>query len=369
MGRGKGKEYERWLFFNRPHLEMLEPYTGMRNKTLHRCKIHNYEWDGIPVNIKKGDCPICSGKKKNHSVYVNELATYRPHIEALEEYKGWDVKILHRCKIHDYEWEVSPQILKKCNCPVCSGKVRTHALYVNELAISRPHIEALEKYKGINVKILHRCKIHNYEWEVIPGSFINDDIDCPVCSGRVKTHEKYINEMAISHPHLELLEPYKTSNDLHLHRCKIHDYEWEFKPGNLKFRQYCPICSASVGVKAVYQLLRYKGLPRKIEFNPEWLKNRKYDFITDNLIIEYDGKHHFDEKNPYKNYSTLEESIEADLHKTREALNHGYRVLRISYTEEDNIEEHLDMALNSTEKLILCGEEYSRFQGYTELVV
>ena len=74
-------------------------------------------------------CPKCGHEKaakaqrKTNEVFLAELATKNPNIEALQPYRGAHEKILVRCKICGNEWSVSPaNITRGRNCPECHGK-------------------------------------------------------------------------------------------------------------------------------------------------------------------------------------------------------------------------------------------------------
>ena len=60
---------------------------------------------------------------KTHEKYIKDLAQKNPNIEVIEEYINAHTKILHRCKIDNYEWRVMPtKVLEGKGCPVCAGK-------------------------------------------------------------------------------------------------------------------------------------------------------------------------------------------------------------------------------------------------------
>lgn len=186
-------------------------------------------------------------KRKTHEEYVSELFLANSNIEAVEKYIGAHVKILHRCKVDGHEWHVEPNALLHGNgCPICSGNIKkTHEEYIEELSKINPNIEVVGKYVNAKTNILHRCKIDGYEWEVRPANLLSGK-GCPVCSKmKKKTHNEYIAEIEIINPNIEVIETFINVNTKILHRCKIDGYEWYATPNNILRGKGCARCAGN----------------------------------------------------------------------------------------------------------------------------
>ena len=61
-----------------------------------------------------------------------------------------------------------------------------------------------------------------------------------------------------------------------------------------------------------------------------------------NLLIEYDGEHHFDPVPHFGGIETFNQVKKHDNIKTSFAKNNGIRILRIPYTEYEDIESILN---------------------------
>ena len=59
-------------------------------------------------------------------------------------------------------------------------KKRTHEEYINELAIKNPTVIAIDKYIDANTKILHKCLIHNQTWMTTPTRALKG-VGCELC--------------------------------------------------------------------------------------------------------------------------------------------------------------------------------------------
>lgn len=182
-------------------------------------------------------------KKKTHEEYIKEVANINPNIEVVGTYVNSSTKILHKCINDGYKWMVSPNaILKGHGCPVCSGtKGKIHEEYVYELEKISPNLEVLGMYINSYTKILHKCKIHNYEWYVTPNRILCG-VNCPVCSGRLITHEEYIKRVTEINPDIEVVGTYIDSKTKILHRCKRDGYEWMATPNKILNGGGCAMC-------------------------------------------------------------------------------------------------------------------------------
>lgn len=153
--------------------------------------------------------------KVTHEVFLQRLSVKNPNIEPLEEYKGYAVNIMCRCKICGTEWSVRPgNLLSGKGCPSCAIKKNTarqtksQAAFLAELAESNPNVDALEPYQKINTKILFRCRKCHYEWTAKPGHIL-DGHGCPVCGGSMrKSNDTFLAQLTKINPMIEPLEPY-----------------------------------------------------------------------------------------------------------------------------------------------------------------
>lgn len=59
-------------------------------------------------------------------------------------------------------------------------KKKTHEEYVNEVAIKNPNVEVIGEYVNTNTKITHRCLIHNTTWDTTPTRVLQG-VGCEMC--------------------------------------------------------------------------------------------------------------------------------------------------------------------------------------------
>lgn len=111
------------------------------------------------------------------------------------------------------------------------AKQKTHEKYVYELSIQNPNIEVVDRYAGALTKILHRNKICKHEWKSAPNYMLRG-INCPICSGHsIGQPPLYENSIWAS--------PYRNFFSQYLNEDQMKN----IMPGsNKKINVSCPYC-------------------------------------------------------------------------------------------------------------------------------
>ena len=167
---------------------------------------------------------------------------------------------------------------------------------------------------------------------------------CSCCNNKIISIG--INDIGSTKP--ELVKYFINIEDAYIHTaksnkkvlCKCPDcgIKKEILISKLYYQGFsCPICGDGISYpnKFMFNLLRQLGVKFISEYNPKWIKKRKYDFYIPsmNLIIEMDGGFH----NKYNSLSgqTEKETKEIDNYKDKLANEHGLKVIRIDCDYED----------------------------------
>jgi len=296
-------------------------------------------------------------KKKTHEEYVVELAVKNPNVEVVEEYIDSRTKILHRCLIHNIYWSAIPcNVLKGCGCSKC-GKdkisnelVKTHSEYVNELRIINPNIIALERYINMKTSILHKCLIHDVEWNTTPD-VVMQGCGCKKCKSEklrnqhLKNNEQYLKDLKKVNLNIAVLDNYIDSKTPILHKCLVDEHEWYSTPTNILSGYGCPKCNESKGEKQIRLWLNSHNVKyesQKIFDDCRDIKPLPFDFylLEYNLCIEYDGIQHFEPIKRFGGQEYFEYTVQHDNIKNEYCKNNGISLLRIPYFK--NVEEELN---------------------------
>ena len=362
----KKKTHEEYVFEVQkinPNIEVIGRYNGDNIPILHKCKIDGNEWNPYPTNILRGSgCPLCGKKSayrkrsKTNDQYIQEVAKTNQDIEVIGVYQNIDTPILHKCVIDKYEWLASPyNILKGHGCPMCAMvKKPTTEEFIRKLESINSNIDIIGNYVNNNTGILCRCKSDGYIWSPTPSNLLSGK-GCPVCGGvKKRTADEYVYEVSMINPNLEVLGQYVNAVTPILHRCKIDKNEWLAQPNHILSGHGCPVCSHSMGEKAITKYLE----DNKILFAPQYTfddcKNKKklpFDFylLEYNMCIEYDGLQHFEPIEFFGGEDGFKKRQYNDSIKTAYCKSNGIQLLRIRY--DQNVKEVLDTFFNNT-KLI-----------------
>ena len=293
-------------------------------------------------------------KRKTHEQYVKEVASANCNVQVLEKYIGARTKILHKCNVCGYEWHITPNnILNGQRCPRCIGRGGHNTTklmqddYIVKARKINPNIEVLGSYVNNHTKILHRCRICNYEWMVRPYNIMQGK-GCPKCSEKAiaKTHAQYVSEVCDINPNIIVIEKYINSSIKILHMCKKCGYEWLIRPTNILMGRGCPKCNESNGEHKVEEYLIEHDVDyiRQYKFNDCRNKNAlPFDFYLPqyNACIEYDGKQHYEPVGYFGGEESFIYRKQNDEIKTDYCKDNNILLLRIRYDED--VEKKLNL--------------------------
>lgn len=224
-------------------------------------------------------------KRKTHEQFVEEIKIKHPHIKIIGEYKKSKDRILCECLKDGYQWSPTACSLSAgYGCPKCSGNnKKTHDEFIDELKKINQDIEVIGKYVNSTTKILCKCKIDGFEWNVKPSNLLHLHRGCPECAKRGTS-----NRMNLSYEEfLERLDKYNKINntfwyteDIYQNNrtpmkfmCKNDGFSIVAKPSNLFSGYYkCKECDRDIKEKALKEHVQTNNLP--IEIIGKYINNR-----------------------------------------------------------------------------------------------
>ena len=191
-------------------------------------------------------------------------------------------------------------------------------------------------HRGYMVK----CKNHSHEFPILETK-IKQGHGCPVCANQVVI--KGINDMATTYPIslnfvLDINDAYKYTYKSKMHivfKCPDCGFEKEMKISDFTTDGFsCNKCGDGISYpnKFAFNLLEQLGLDFIPEYNPDWIKPKKYDFFfiykNKNYILEMDGGWH-NRRNTLSGKSK-EKSIEDDEYKDLMAKQNNIHIIRVN---------------------------------------
>lgn len=243
-------------------------------------------------------------------------------------------------------------------CPYCAHRIKkTQDDYVAELATKKPTIEVLGQYKNLKTKILHRCKVCGYEWNVLPDNMLNTNNGCPKCGKRASlAQEEFEQRVADIDDSIIVIGKYKTHQEKILFGCSHCGNSWMAKPNNILNGRGCPHCKSSKGelkISVVLDSMQIEYIEQKRFKDCKYQAVLPFDFYISeyNTCIEYDGLQHYEsctfggisEEQAKKN---LELCKIKDSIKTQYCKDNNINLIRIPYWDYKNIENILSSSLH-----------------------
>jgi len=240
-------------------------------------------------------------------------------------------------------------------CPKCYGtNKKTTESFKNELyTIVGDEYLMLDEYVNNKTKITLKHTTCGGSFQTTPINFQNGN-RCPFCSKTAKkTTEQFKQEFdKISKGEYILLNEYTTSHSKIKVKHTKCDSIFEVRSSHFLTGTRCPYCKTSKGEKLIMEILKNNNIDFESQYRFSDCKNIKplpFDFYLKdkNILIEYDGSQHnkpfsFGSKTSQKimNQNFIDLMIRDDI-KTNFALNNNIKLIRINYTEFDNIENIL----------------------------
>lgn len=340
----------------------LSNYINAKTKVKIICKEHGI-FEQIPnchINRKHG-CPDCKYKLRTLSnekfIEKSKIIHCNKYDYSLVNYKNNKTKVEIICKEHGIFKQKPNDHLNNHGCPYCVGLKR----YTNNNFIkkskeihSNKYDYSLVNYKNARTKVKIICPKHGI-FEQMPYSHLKG-YGCVICGK----------------DNLRL-----TNNDFIKKSKEIHDNKYDYSlinynnnktkikiicPFHGVFNQEpqihlngggCPVCNESKGEKQIRMILKNNNIKFQIQKTFKMCKFKyrlRFDFYLpdNNLCIEYDGRHHFEQCEYFGGYNGYKIQQKRDQIKNEYCKNNNINLLRIKYDE--NIEEKLFECLNSISK-------------------
>lgn len=124
------------------------------------------------------------------------------------------------------------------------------------------------------------------------------------------------------------------------------------QPRNLLYHSHCPCFhTASKGEERIKEFLTQKKVSFISQYRFGDMKKAPYDFYLPkyNLLIEFQGRQHFEPVKAFGGEKQFERQKEIDLRKKENAIRYKYNIFYINYKEMQLIEKKLIQRLSLVE--------------------
>lgn len=355
------------------NIKIIGEYKGYSQPIDCVCERCGNKWSPIANNIIRGEnCPKCSSKSRINKLtgtfehFINQLSQVNPNIEVIGNYKNKKTRVLCRCKVCLYEWDVLPsKLLCGRGCPKCANKHRndnkrlSNDDFLARLKSISPNIVALDDYINYGTKINVMCHDCLYQWQATPSNLLKGKA-CPKCSAAKngkkcrKTHDVFVKELSEINDTIEVIGEYVTNSVKIKCKCKCCGTNFSATPHSLLSRKGCPVCYLSLGELSIRTYLNNHNITfvhqkRFDDLRGNGGKPLSYDFYLpyDNLLIEFQGRQHKEPVEVFGGVKAFKIRQEHDLRKKEYAANNNLNLLEIWYYDYLKISDILSNTLNT----------------------
>lgn len=337
-------------------------YVNRRTKFILKCK-HHGAWFTLLGQIIRGQgCPTCgksnAATKRRVSFEDFLKQAKQVHGDKYKYYKEDFTKISAKTKIHcsihgDFEQMADAHIRQASGCPECgSDSQREKRKMSKEDFILKSKAVHGDKYNYSKVvyqnnrkKITVICPNHG-EFYPAPANFLLGS-GCPKCSSieqhenQKKSVEDFITDSIKMHgdKYDYSRVQYNGGKVFVEIICKKHGV-FHQTPNNHQRGNGCPFCNSSKGENQIKLILDNLEVRYFTQHTFDGLVDKrklKCDFYLpdSNLVIEYNGKQHYEEVATWGGKETLNEVQRRDELKRVFLKSVNIKLLEIPYTEKD----------------------------------
>jgi hypothetical protein len=259
------------------------------------------------------------------------------NIIRIENYIGCQKKILWKCLKDDYTWSCTPTHILNDNvgCPKCYGNAKLDNNEVDKKLIGR-NIKRLENYQGSDVNINWQCLKCSNVWRQNPDHILNTKAGCPKCffeSIKLNTNE-IVQKIAIKN--ISILSEFNNINDKVEFKCNLCECKWRTKLLHVIYHTGCPGC-LNKKEKYIQDILNNQQIEYSYHkrLNIPQLVFVDFFIYNRNIIIEYNGKQHYEPVEYYGGKSKFVKQQARDENLRVYCKENNIKLLEIPYWIKD----------------------------------
>ena len=305
-------------------------------------------------------CPKCYGTfKKTNEDFIGEVfELVGNEYEVLSEYINTVSPITLKHNICGRVYETKPSyFLSGSRCYECAIKLRgerrnkTHAQFVEEVfSLVGDEYEVIGSYTKAVDKIILKHNVCGTEYDVTPNGFLGGR-RCRKCFAAREIDTKVFKEdiYELVGNEYQVLGEYSNNYTPILMKHMECENSFSVIPSSFKTGRRCSYCFQSIGERIVYDVLK--------EIELSFVKEQKFAecrnvsllrfdyYIEGKILLEYDGRHHFE----IVNFSEDVEVAKADFERMQEndriknqfCIDSDILLIRIPYWDINRIKEIL----------------------------
>lgn len=339
-----------------PYIDVLE-FNGYGKTTKLLCHRCDNSWSR---NFGIHNCPNCSKEQKRNTYQMKYGKLYvefldKRNIDLLEDYIDNSTKIMHKCRMCQFEWPTTPSTTRQATgkiCPKCSGVYKmTDEEYRAEIENRYPGQFIIKSnFTGLCNDIEADCLKCGGEINKTAHSLLENG--CKTCSlNEINSQQFYEKLNNIFEEDVVSESDYISSNTKMKFYKKSCNHHFCITPNHLLDRQNCPKCNKSIGEQRIENFLTKNNIEYIDQKSFDDLRGVNdgllpYDFylLEYNMLIEFQGEQHEHSIEYFGGEEKFKIQQEHDRRKREYAKSHGIHLLEIWYYDIDQIYRLLNKA-------------------------
>ena len=343
--------------------QQLSPYINNSTKVQIQCT-EGHVFEQVPSSTMQGVwCRMCAGVDPSLGEANLRRAVDKKGGIVLGTYVNSQTKISLQCANGHVFSSIPNSISRGRWCAKCSNKCSEQAEARFRTRVHEQGGQIVGPYVNNKTKVEIRCA-EGHTFQITPGH-ISGGKWCTRCRNHcpIQAEERFRAE--VQRRGGIILGPYvNTATSVEL-QCQDQHKFWA-KPNNVMNDKWCRPCglSESKGERAIREYLADYGIDYQQEVEFPWSNRKRYDFVVHHnqrhYIIEYDGIQHFEQIEFFcPDIDEFVKRQQIDIVKTVAALTSGYYVIRICYSDLNDIDILLASMLHDepSHKLIVSDHE------------
>ena len=329
-------------------------YKNIDTKVCIICPEHGEFWQRPSVHIyDKCGCPKCFGIYDGKSFIEKARRIHGDKYDYSKvEYKKSNEKVCIICPEHGEFWQRPNDHLSGYGCYKCANHMYDNNEFIRRAKIvhNDKYDYSKTRYKSKREKVCIICPEHGEFWQQA-GSHLQGN-GCPKCANDNLKNKLRLNNTEFVNRARQIhgnKYDYSKSNYIDSHTkvciiCPKHGEFWQEPNNHINNNYGCPKCSETSGERKIRLFLENKEEEFIYQFNTKWLGKQTIDFYIPkyNLGVEYDGIQHFRPINYFGGEKGFYRRKQLDNLKNKLCYENKLKLLRIPYTDFDNIEKILE---------------------------
>jgi very-short-patch-repair endonuclease len=338
-------------------------YTLSKDKYEYEC-VSGHICKATGYNIKRGQgCKKCSKYSPEHGERTFRETVTLKGGTVIGDYINSDTPVLTDCG-KGHQWWPRPGDVKSGHwCRKCAGLCPEQAAESLAELVDSKGGQILEVYTNNKAKMLVECDVgHRFRMRL---NDIKDGHWCQRCANCSPEQVRENVEKIVKNQGGIILTSYVNSGTKMELQCD-KQHRFKITPTSIQKMHWCNVCGESSLEREARLFLEFNNIKYSVQYEISQLPRKRYDFYFEyngfKILLEIDGDQHFMYKSLFhKSNDGFIYKQHIDRLKTRAAIEFGYQIIRVDFSQIHNVGYHIIQALQQNQPAYLSSPDKYMF--------